>query len=73
MSVGYFAQKNGKSVSIHEGSASIGGNCRTIKIGDYRFDTGAHRFHDKIPIITEEINGINQLKTLINIFKLKNY
>ena len=58
LSVGYFAQKKGKSVSIHEGSASIGGNCRTIKMGDYRFDTGAHRFHDKIPIITKEIKQL---------------
>ena len=47
-----------------------GGNCRTLKIkgadckfrvlqsGDFRFDTGAHRFHDKDPQVTEEVRTL---------------
>ena len=58
LSVGYFARKKGYDICIHEGSSTIGGNCRTIKIGEYRFDTGAHRFHDKIPSITEEVKKL---------------
>ena len=58
LSVGYFARKKGYDICIHEGSSTIGGNCRTIKIGEYRFDTGAHRFHDKIPLITEEVKKL---------------
>ena len=27
-------------------------------MGEYRFDTGAHRFHDKIPSITEEVKKL---------------
>ena len=64
LSVAYFARKKGYDICIHEGSSAIGGNCRTIKMGEYRFDTGAHRFHDKIPSITEEVKKLmgNDLK-----------
>ena len=58
LSVAYFARKKGHDICIYEGSSTIGGNCRTIKMGEYRFDTGAHRFHDKIPSITEEIKKL---------------
>ena len=58
LSVGYFARKKGYDICIYEGSYTIGGNCRTIKMGEYRFDTGAHRFHDKIPSITEEVKKL---------------
>tara|TARA_A100001388_G_scaffold232262_1_gene184833 strand:- start:122 stop:1447 length:1326 start_codon:yes stop_codon:yes gene_type:complete len=58
LSVAYFARKKGYDICIHEGSSAIGGNCRTIKMGEYRFDTGAHRFHDKIPSITEEVKKL---------------
>ena len=58
LSVAYFARKKGYDICIHEGSSTIGGNCRTIKMGEYRFDTGAHRFHDKIPSITEEVKKL---------------
>ena len=30
----------------------VGGNCRTFTCGDFKFDSGAHRFHDKDPDIT---------------------
>ena len=58
LSVAYFARKKGYDICIYEGSSTIGGNCRTIKMGEYRFDTGAHRFHDKIPSITEEVKKL---------------
>ena len=58
LSVGYFARKKGYDICIYEGSSTVGGNCRTIKMGEYRFDTGAHRFHDKIPSITEEVKKL---------------
>ena len=58
LSVAYFARKKGHDICIYEGSSTIGGNCRTIKMGEYRFDTGAHRFHDKIPSITEEVKKL---------------
>ena len=58
LSVAYFARKKGYDICIHEGSSTVGGNCRTIKMGEYRFDTGAHRFHDKIFSITKEVKKL---------------
>ena len=58
LSVAYFARKKDYDICIYEGSSTVGGNCRTIKMGEYRFDTGAHRFHDKIPSITKEVKKI---------------
>ena len=58
LSAGYFAKKYGLNVSIHEKSGAIGGNCRTIIDGDFRYDTGAHRLHDKIDTVTKEIKSL---------------
>ncbi|MAT48529.1 MAG: amine oxidase [Euryarchaeota archaeon] len=63
LGIGYFAKKNRISVSIYEMSNRVGGNCKTILSGDFRYDTGAHRLHDKHPKITFEIKKLlgNQL------------
>lgn len=58
LAVGYFARKNRILFEIHEGASRPGGNCVTLRQGDFLFDSGAHRFHDKIPQITEEIMAL---------------
>tara|TARA_B100000131_G_scaffold110218_1_gene107057 strand:- start:117 stop:1442 length:1326 start_codon:yes stop_codon:yes gene_type:complete len=58
LSIGYYAKKKNIPFTINEGSNQVGGNCRTIKNGDFKFDTGAHRFHDKIPSVTQEIKEL---------------
>jgi len=58
LSVGYYAKKQGIPFRIFEGSGQIGGNCRTIKEGDFKYDTGAHRFHDKKLDVTSEIKKL---------------
>jgi protoporphyrinogen oxidase len=58
LAAGYFAKKSGIPFHIFEASGVYGGNCRTIVEGDYRFDTGAHRFHDKNQEITKEIKSL---------------
>ena len=58
LSIGYYAKKKNIPFTINEGSNQVGGNCRTIKNGDFKFDTGAHRFHDKIPYVTQEIKEL---------------
>lgn len=71
LTTGYYAKKHGISnFSIFEAGEHAGGNCRTLKIkgtdcqfrtsqsGDFRFDTGAHRFHDKDPQVTEEVKNL---------------
>jgi len=46
------ANETGFDVTLFEANDTVGGNCRTIEIDGYRFDTGAHRVHDKDPEIT---------------------
>ncbi|MFN3403750.1 MAG: FAD-dependent oxidoreductase [Cytophagaceae bacterium] len=52
LSSAFFAEENNLSYSLVEASDEFGGNCRTIQKGDFLFDTGAHRWHDKFPEIT---------------------
>jgi len=71
LTTGYYAKKKGISnFTIFEAGEHVGGNCRTLKIkgsdcqfrtgqsGDFRFDTGAHRFHDKDPEATKEVKSL---------------
>jgi protoporphyrinogen oxidase len=58
LSVGYYAAKNGMPFTIHEASDQIGGNSVTFKHGDFLFDSGAHRFHDKDDEITGEVKDL---------------
>ena len=55
MALAYYAHKNKLSFDVYEKNDSIGGNCRTIQYNDFLIDTGAHRFHDKNPEVTNEI------------------
>jgi protoporphyrinogen oxidase len=52
LAAGAAARDYGFDVTLFEAADVIGGNCRTIEVGAYRFDTGAHRVHDKDPEIT---------------------
>ena len=56
--VGYYSRKNGFDFRIHEATDTIGGNATTINYGDFLFDTGAHRWHDRYPDITMELKDI---------------
>ena len=58
LSVGYYAKKIGMNVTIYESTSLIGGNCKTIIDGKFRYDTGAHRLHDKDSIVTNEIKSL---------------
>ena len=71
LTTGYYAKKHGlRNFTIFEASEHTGGNCRTVKIKeidcrysflqrrDFRFDTGAHRFHDKDPQVTKEVKSL---------------
>ncbi len=55
LAAGYFARKHGLSFRIFEAADRSGGNCFTIRHGEFLFDTGAHRFHDRYPEITNEL------------------
>src|SRR4051812_41279058 len=58
LAVGYYAKKYGFQFTIYEASSQVGGNCITLKYGEFLFDSGAHRFHDRDPEVTKEIKSL---------------
>ena len=58
LSVAYFLKHRNVPVTVYDAMDKPGGNCRTIRIRDFSFDTGAHRFHDKDPEITGQVKGL---------------
>lgn len=55
---GWYARRAGRECRLYEAADEVGGNTRTLSMGPFRYDTGAHRFHDKIPEVTEEVKGL---------------
>ena len=58
LAIGFYAQSSGLRFRIYEAQDRVGGNCITLQRGDFRFDSGAHRFHDKDPQVTAEIKQL---------------
>lgn len=58
LAAGYFAKKHSLSFKIYEASQRTGGNAITLQHGDFRFDSGAHRFHDRDPEVTQEVKRL---------------
>ncbi|MBN2508274.1 MAG: FAD-dependent oxidoreductase [Verrucomicrobia bacterium] len=58
LSVGYFAARRGIPFRVYEAGAEVGGNCRTFRHGDFLFDSGAHRLHDKDAAVTGAVRGL---------------
>ncbi|MGQ0637377.1 MAG: FAD-dependent oxidoreductase [Planctomycetaceae bacterium] len=58
LALGYYAQKSGIDFGVYEAAGRVGGNCVTLQHGEFRFDSGAHRFHDKDPEVTAEIQQL---------------
>lgn len=58
LATGYFAAKRGLPFTVYEAKSRPGGNAVTIQHGEFRFDTGAHRFHDKDPEVTQEVKQL---------------
>lgn len=58
LGTGYYARKQGLPYHLYEAASTVGGNCQTLTMGPFRFDTGAHRLHDKVPAVTAEIKKL---------------
>ena len=58
LAVAYFAQKNRLPFSLFEASDRLGGSSITLRRGEFLFDSGAHRFHDRDPEITAELRQL---------------
>jgi len=58
LSAAYFAHKKGHAISLYEAKDRLGGLCITMAKGDFAFDSGAHRFHDKDPSATQVVKDL---------------
>ena len=58
VALSYYAHKNNIDFKLFEATSQIGGNCRTITHGDFKYDTGAHRLHDKVEKVTKVIKSV---------------
>ncbi len=58
LATAYYAQQQGLPFRVFEGSSEVGGNCRTLRLGNFLFDTGAHRLHDRDRLVTTEIQQL---------------
>lgn len=55
LAVAYYARMAGLGCALFEAGPRVGGNCVTFRHGDFLFDSGAHRFHDKDAEITADV------------------
>ncbi|MEZ4654376.1 MAG: FAD-dependent oxidoreductase [Candidatus Eisenbacteria bacterium] len=64
LAAGHFARARGVPFRIFEARAEVGGNARTLSFrapgldAPFLFDTGAHRFHDRIPGSTRVVQDL---------------
>ncbi|HVR09028.1 MAG TPA: FAD-dependent oxidoreductase [Thermoanaerobaculia bacterium] len=54
----FYAQQRGLDFSLFERAAELGGLCRTFRCGEHLYDSGAHRFHDRDPEITADVQAL---------------
>ena len=43
LAAGWYAREQGLNVQLFEAASTVGGNTRTLELGPFRYDTGAHR------------------------------
>ena len=58
LAVAYYAQRAGLRPLLLERSGELGGLCRTLSAGPHRYDTGAHRFHDRDAEVTADVREL---------------
>jgi protoporphyrinogen oxidase len=58
LGVAFYAQAARIPYVLFEKSAALGGLCRTLCCGPHRYDTGAHRFHDRDPDVTADVRRL---------------
>ena len=58
LATGFYARQQGLDVRLFEAADAVGGNARTLRMGPFRYDTGAHRFHDKNASVTADVKAL---------------
>ncbi len=55
LAVGFYAKKASFPFTVYEAGSAVGGNAKTLDYHGFLYDTGAHRWHDKYPDITQDL------------------
>ena len=58
LAMGLYGRRAGLDVRLLEANATVGGNARTLRLGPFRYDTGAHRLHDKDEAVTRDVKAL---------------
>ncbi|MDQ7821548.1 MAG: FAD-dependent oxidoreductase [Candidatus Eremiobacteraeota bacterium] len=58
LSAAWYAAKKGLTFTLFEEKGAVGGNCITFRHGDFRFDSGAHRFLDEYADVTADVKAL---------------
>jgi len=58
LATGFYARRHGLSATVYEAQNRPGGLCVTYAHDGFRFDSGAHRIHDKDPEITRDVQSL---------------
>jgi|HubBroStandDraft_3_1064219.scaffolds.fasta_scaffold07314_3 protoporphyrinogen oxidase len=58
LAVALYAARQGIPFALFERDSELGGMCRTWRFGEHRYDSGAHRFHDRDPEITADLRSL---------------
>lgn len=58
LATGHFARKAGLDFQLVEAAPRVGGNAVTFEENGLRFDSGAHRLHDRDPAMTDEVKSL---------------
>jgi len=56
--VAFYAHRAGIPFTLYERAARFGGLCRTYECGVHRYDSGAHRFHDRDREVTADVRAL---------------
>ena len=58
LGVAFYAARARRPFALYERSGHFGGICRTFRLGEHRYDCGAHRFHDRDAAITADVRSL---------------
>jgi protoporphyrinogen oxidase len=58
LATAFYARRHGLPSTVYEASDRAGGHCATTVHDGFRFDLGAHRFHDRNPAITADVKAL---------------
>jgi protoporphyrinogen oxidase len=54
----FYAAERGLPCALFERAPEVGGLCRTYQCGEHRYDSGAHRFHDRDRDVTTDVRRL---------------